>query len=138
MLVCTYEYDAWGNLTFARDSAGNIITSQNHIAFLNPIRYRGYYFDNEIGMYYLQSRYYDQSIGRFINADGYITTGQGVLSYNMLAYCLNNPVMMVDNNGCLPSWEDIKTSTINLFKNIGNNIKTTAEIFTLPIKHLEG
>ncbi len=100
VLVCTYEYDAWGNLTFARDSAGNIITSQNHIAFLNPIRYRGYYYDSEIGMYYLQSRYYDPDTGRFINADGYITTGQGVLSYNMFAYCLNNPVMMADPNGC--------------------------------------
>ena len=99
VLVCTYEYDAWGNLTFARDSAGNIITSQNHIAFLNPIRYRGYYFDNEIGMYYLQSRYYDPDTGRFINADGYITTGQGVLSYNMFAYCLNNPVMLSDPSG---------------------------------------
>ena len=99
MLVCTYEYDAWGNLTSVKNANGAEITSQNHIAFLNPIRYRGYYFDSEIGMYYLQSRYYDPSIGRFINADGYITTGQGVLSYNMFAYCLNNPVMLSDPSG---------------------------------------
>jgi hypothetical protein len=58
-------------------------------------------------MYYLQSRYYDPSIGRFINADGYITTGQGVLSYNMFAYCLNNPVMYSDSSGEWPTLEDV-------------------------------
>ena len=93
-LVASYEYDAWGNCTITQDTTG--------IGAINPIRYRGYYYDSEIGMYYLQSRYYDPSIGRFINADGYITTGQGVLSYNMYAYCMNNPVMMVDYGGYDP------------------------------------
>ncbi len=50
-------------------------------------------------LYYLQSRYYDSSIGRFINADGFITTGQGVLSYNMFAYCGNNPIIYSDPSG---------------------------------------
>ena len=119
VLVCTYEYDAWGNLTFARDSAGNIITSQNHIAFLNPIRYRGYYYDSEIGMYYLQSRYYDPDTGRFINADGYITTGQGVLSYNMYAYCLNNPVMYSDPSGYY-SWDEFWEDVEEYFERVCN------------------
>ena len=69
---------------------------------MNPIRYRGYYFDAETGFYYLQSRYYDPVIGRFLNADGLTQTGQGVLDQNMFAYCLNNPVMMADPDGECP------------------------------------
>ena len=53
----------------------------------------------ESGFYYLQSRYYDPSIGQFINADCFITTGQGFTGYNMFAYCLNNPVMYIDSSG---------------------------------------
>ena len=92
-LVATYEYDAWGNCTILSD------TSSTGIATLNPMRYRGYYYDKDLGLYYLQSRYYDAEIGRFINADGYISTGQGVTSYNMFAYCNNNPVMYIDPRG---------------------------------------
>ncbi len=66
---------------------------------LNPFRYRGYYYDIETGLYYLQSRYYNPEWGRFLNADGYVSTGTGVLGYNMFAYCNNNPVMKVDPNG---------------------------------------
>ena len=91
--VASYEYDAWGNCTIVSDN------SSTGIATLNPFRYRGYYFDSDLGLYYLQSRYYDAEIGRFINADGYITTGQGVMSYNMYSYCSNNPVMYSDDNG---------------------------------------
>ena len=60
------------------------------------LHYRGYYYDTETGFYYLQSRYYDPEIGRFINADSYTSTGQGFLGYNMFAYCLNNPVCRKD------------------------------------------
>ena len=66
---------------------------------MNPIRYRGYYYDNETGLYYLQSRYYDSAIGRFVNADTYISTGQGFIGYNMFAYCNNNPVDGIDPCG---------------------------------------
>ena len=59
----------------------------------------GYYYDSETGMYYLNSRYYHPQIGRFINADGYVQTGQGMLDKNMFAYCLNNPVNRIDING---------------------------------------
>ncbi|MBE6747808.1 MAG: DNRLRE domain-containing protein [Ruminococcaceae bacterium] len=91
--VVTYEYDAWGNCTIVSDTSGR------NIGELNPIRYRGYYYDSETKLYYLQSRYYDPEVGRFLNADGYVSTGQGATSYNMFAYCGNNPVMRSDPSG---------------------------------------
>ena len=68
-------------------------------ANIGQVRYRSYYYDAETGLYYLQSRYYDPETGRFLNADGYISTGQGFLGTNMFAYCENNPVNMVDIYG---------------------------------------
>ena len=65
----------------------------------NPIRYRGYYYDFETDFYYLQSRYYDPAMGRFINADGYINANGDMLGFNMFAYCSNNPVMYLDYSG---------------------------------------
>ena len=72
----------------------------NSVAKLNPFRYRGYYYDAETGLYYLNSRYYDPSIGRFINADdiGYIQPTD-INGLNLFAYCGNNPVMYTDPNG---------------------------------------
>ena len=85
-LAASYDYDAWGNCT-VYDS------SDAAIGDLNPLRYRGYYYDAETGFYYLQSRYYDPAICRFINADTFATTdANGFLSANMFAYCENNPV----------------------------------------------
>ena len=69
------------------------------MAEINPIRYRGYYYDNETGLYYLQSRYYDPVIGRFLNADDYASTGKDFIGYNMFAYCNNNPIMHRDSSG---------------------------------------
>ena len=96
--LISYTYDAWGNFT---TTYYNNCTASHH-ANLNPFRYRGYYYDAELEMYYLQSRYYDPVIGRYINADGYLSTGQGLLGYNMFAYCGNNPVNRVDPEG--KSW----------------------------------
>ena len=87
--VAEYQYDAWGN----------VLEASGALAAINPIRYRGYYYDSETGFYYLQSRYYDPSIGRFINADSFASTGQGFLGYNMFAYCNNNPVNHADPSG---------------------------------------
>ncbi|MBQ8354945.1 MAG: RHS repeat protein, partial [Oscillospiraceae bacterium] len=78
--VAEYKYDAWGNLLVDEDDL-------TEIGRINPIRYRGYYYDTETGFYYLQSRYYDPSIGRFINADSFASTGQGFVGYNVFAYC---------------------------------------------------
>ena len=88
-----YTYDAWGNVT-TDGSATNL-------RFYNPLRYRGYVYDEETGLYYLQSRYYNPEIGRFINGDGFTSTGQGVLGNNMFAYCGNNPVIYTDKHGNL-------------------------------------
>ena len=99
---------------------------------LNPFRYRGYYFDQESGLYYLNSRYYDPEICRFLNADGYVTTGQGLIATNMFAYCGNNPVMYVDESGLF--FDQIG----KFFSDVGNAIsKTFAKIFNIGKKSLE-
>ena len=90
--IGSYSYDAWGNPI----STGSSAILQN-----NPLRYRGYIYDTETGFYYLQSRYYDPVMCRFINADGYVSTGTGFLGYNMYAYCNNNPVMYLDKTGSI-------------------------------------
>ena len=87
--VAEYTYDAWGN----------VLTATGSLADVNPLRYRGYYYDTETGFYYLQSRYYDPIVKRFLNADSYASTGQGFLGYNMFAYCGNAPAIAADNNG---------------------------------------
>lgn len=69
------------------------------MAAVNPLQYRGYYYDSETGFYYLQSRYYDPEICRFINADSYASTGQSYLGYNTFAYCGNDPVNRTDADG---------------------------------------
>ncbi len=86
--VATYEYDAWGN-----------VSSSGKLAEINPLRYRGYYYDSETGFYYLQSRYYDPENHRFINADSFASTGQGFLGTNMFAYCNNCPTIYEDPSG---------------------------------------
>ena len=73
---------AWGNLLSLTDGTGAPITSTTHIGYINPIRYRGYYYDVETGLYYLQSRYYDAKICRFINPDAVIS-GVGVPIYGV-------------------------------------------------------
>ena len=88
-VVANYEYDAWGN----------ILSQSGELAYINPLRYRGYYYDVETGFYYLQSRYYDPANRRFINADSYASTGQGFVGTNMFAYCGNNPVSRYDIGG---------------------------------------
>ena len=96
--IGSYTYDAWGNCTVSVVS-GNTTLENNIVRTLNPFRYRGYYYDTETGLYYLQSRYYNPAWGRFLNADGYVSTGQGLLGFNMYAYCNNNPVMNIDISG---------------------------------------
>ena len=92
--LVNYSYDAWGNQTVKYWNGGGTSPAQ-----YNPFRYRGYYYDTDLRMYYLQSRYYDAKICRFINTDGYVSTGQGVLGNNMFAYCGNNPVNYLDYTG---------------------------------------
>ena len=88
-----YAYDAWGNLL---STTGRLART---LGEYNPLRYRGYVYDTETGFYYLQSRYYDPELGRFINTDILVSTGQGVLGNNMFAYCRNNPANRKDTLG---------------------------------------
>lgn len=80
-------------------ASGYTTLQSSIVRTMNPFRYRGYYYDTETSLYYLQSRYYDPSTGRFINADGYINANGDLLGYNMYAYCSNNPVMNTDPTG---------------------------------------
>ncbi len=91
--LAQYSYDEWGN---------TLSTSDNDIANINPLRYRGYYYDSETGYYYLQSRYYDPDICRFINADiaEIAQISKGIpAGTNLFAYCSNDPLNNVDYNG---------------------------------------
>ena len=100
-IICTYAYDGYGN-HIVLDENGKEDTSLTSIGHLNPFRYRGYYFDEESGLYYLNSRYYDPETGRFISPDILTildeTKGQ-INGLNLYMYCRNNPIMYVDHNG---------------------------------------
>ena len=89
VMQAEYVYSPWGE----------IISAEGDLAEINPLRYRGYYYDSETGFYYLQSRYYDPENHRFINADTAASTGQGFIGTNMFAYCLNIPNAARDTNG---------------------------------------
>ena len=89
-----YTYDAWGNVIASTGT-------DSGIGAVNPLLYRGYYYDSELGMYYLRSRYYDPGVRRFINADSvdYLGENKTELSYNLFAYCENDAVNLVDSDG---------------------------------------
>ncbi|WP_196243273.1 RHS repeat domain-containing protein [Ruminococcus flavefaciens] len=92
-LICTYGYDAFGNIVS--------VSGDENIANLNPFRYRSYFYDEETGFYYLNARYYDPVVRRFVNADSvdYLGINGSAISYNLFTYCNNNPVMFEDQNG---------------------------------------
>ena len=94
--LISYIYDAWGNQNVTYHNGG-----ASTGAAKNPFTYRGYYYDRDIGFYYLQSRYYDPVVGRFISPDdpGYLGANGDLAGYNLYAYCSNNPVMYEDPEG---------------------------------------
>ena len=108
-VIANYNYDAWGRLCSIIDTDGNATTDSTNIAIINPFRYRGYYYDTEIGMYYLQSRYYDPTVGRFINADDtdYLGANKISLGYNLFTYCENEPILKIDCEGYAPRYKGI-------------------------------
>ena len=90
--------DGGGGAQYAYDAWGNIIAMSGTLAELNPLRYRGYVYDQETGFYYLNSRYYDPAVGRFINADNQLTMGT-LAGVNLFTYCGNDPVNRKDPTG---------------------------------------
>lgn len=107
-VVASYQYDAWGKII-------SISGSNLDIANLNPFRYRSYYYDADTNLYYLQSRYYDPEVCRFINCDNinYIGLSFNAIAYNPFAYCWNNPVNFVDYNGYLGWPGEIHNEVVN-------------------------
>ncbi|MDE7205723.1 MAG: hypothetical protein K2N90_00910 [Lachnospiraceae bacterium] len=101
ILIGTYEYDLWGNPISVKEAATGRDT--DGILGKNPFRYRCYYYDTETGFYYLNSRYYDPQIRRFISADDRLAEpGASVIGYNLYTYCDNSPVGVADYDGHCP------------------------------------
>ena len=103
--MVSYNYNSWGRMTGMTDTTGN------QIGLLNPFRYRGYIQDDETGMYYVGSRYYDPEVGRFVNADKGIIMDSENSGFNLYIYCGNSPINRNDAKGTF--WSGIK--------NIANN-----------------
>ena len=118
--VAEYAYDAWGNML--TENNGTLAVGK-----LNPFRYRSYVYDEETGLYYLQSRYYDTLTGRFLNADVYCDTESGTpLSTNMFAYCENNAINNVDYSGNSPKSKNIISNSYS--GSTKNGFKITSKI----------
>ena len=98
-VIANYKYDAYGNINLITDNKGLEITDLSHVAYINPFRYRSYYYDEDTKLYYLNSRYYNPLFGRFINADGTIAANDDIISHNLFGYVSNNPVNKIDVNG---------------------------------------
>ena len=129
--AAAYSYDAWGKL----------LTSAGDLAEVNPLRYRGYFYDTETGLYYLKSRYYDPEVSRFINPDAFVSSGTSVASYNMMVYCDNNPINRIDPAGMFwreigdffsKTWNGLKTWAKSAFGAESSTIATISEI-EIPI-----
>jgi len=105
-----YTYDAWGKCSIPFDSS-NIL-----IGDINPFRYRGYYYDDETNLYYLQSRYYNPEVGRFVNRDEICLTllNNTSVASNLFCYCTNTPITMIDYNGYYSSTLVISASITTL------------------------
>lgn len=101
-VVVEYKYNAWGSCIITNVSEEAISSDLGH---KNPFRYRGYYYSDDLGLYYLKSRFYDPEVGRFISADtvDYLAPDT-VNGLNLYAYCNNNPVMFCDPEGHAPKW----------------------------------
>ena len=119
--VVSYKYDSWGKVVSITGTLAATVGQKN------PFRYRGYYFDAESGMYYLQSRYYDPEIRRFISADDFgilSANSVGLKQKNLYAYCENNPVVRLDNGGQF--WETVfdvislGASIVEVYENPGD------------------
>mgnify|MGYP004468819933 CR=1 FL=1 len=119
-VVVEYSYDPWGNILAVTGSLASTLGSDN------PFRYRSYYYDTESCFYYLNSRYYDAKVCRFVNADAIIAdVGGDIRGYNLFAYSFNNPVNMGDQTGNWPEW--VKSAVKWVAKNIVKPVVDTVQ-----------
>ena len=124
-LIGSYEYDAWGNVQ-CFDGEGNALTDETDIVVVNPIRYRGYYYDAETGLYYISSRYYDPSVKRMLNSDDESLSAaslEALTDKNYFAYCDNNPVGREDVGG--EFWHIVAGAAVG---GVLNSIDTTSDL----------
>ena len=121
-VVAKYKYNSWGvNIKIIDEFDNDVSDNLNHIANINPFRYRSYYYDSETKLYYLNSRYYNPLWGRFLNSDGTIGANNDVLGYNLYTYCSNNFINNVDFKGNV-SVSIIVNNIINKASNIIQNV----------------
>ena len=99
-ILIEYKYDDWGKPTWTTNNT----SEANELLELNPFMYKGYFYDQNTGLYYLNTRYYDPELGRFINADKEVGTVQNIMGMNLYAYCRCNPISYADENGTWPQW----------------------------------
>ena len=127
-VIAQYSYDAWGVCTVVSD------TSACNIATINPYRYRGYYYDNEIGLYYIASRYYSRATGRFINPDRVMGVNDDHATYALYAYCGNSPIDRYDAGGLFwkSVWNKVK-KTVRKVLNKTNKVLVNLGIDTAAI-----
>lgn len=136
-LIAKYEYDSFGNLLKVSDIHNNEIVDRNHIAYKNPFRYRSYYYDEETGLYYLNNRYYNPIWGRFINADSYVSTGQGFLGYNMYIYCNNNFPNASDCYGNFSLFPAISKAAKKVKKTVNKVKKAVTKVVKKVVKKIQ-
>ena len=136
--LVTYKYDAWGKTTVAYSNNGASTTAVN-----NNLTYRGYYYDSDLSMYYLQNRYYDPAICRFISPDSLMSGTNGSLhGFNLYVYCFNNPISYTDSEGNWPKLTEAILGVLNailisvegeLFVGVGLGISGNASLFGIPV-----
>ena len=112
-ILAIYVYNPWGRLvTIDRVTGSSYSDNGSSIGSINPIRYRGYYYDKETRLYYLNSRYYDPEVGRFISSDSVIGVNADMATYNLYAYCGNNPIVRCDVSGT--HWDNIIEAALHI------------------------
>lgn len=135
-IIARYTYDAWGNILSIVDNNGNDISNSEHIANINPFRYRSYYYDKETKLYYLNNRYYNPLIGRFINADPIIGSNEDIISYNLYVYASNNPVNNIDPDGLgifKKAWNALYDFGKKISKPVRNFIEKVKNAFVFEV-----
>ena len=122
-VVVEYSYDPWGNILAVTGTLASTLGADN------PFRYRGYYYDTESCFYYLNSRYYDAKVCRYLNADSVIAgVGGSVQGYNLFAYSFNNPVNMSDSSGQWPQWiKNAASAVVNAVKKAAVTVVNTVK-----------